>query len=114
MSNVRDQEQEPREPRIDVPVEDAARALVAFMCCSAGEEFVDRNLLRPFGFTLEPGPVVRSNHNLADALLRIELELDELANRHLEGTVSVAKMVEILKRTADYARRQRENNPDHG
>ncbi len=103
-----------REERIDVSVDDAARALVSFMCCRAGEEFVDRRLLRPFGYTLEPGPVVRSNRNLADGLEQIELQLDELAGRHRDGTLSFEETLRTLQRLSSYSRRLRENNPDNG
>lgn len=102
------------ERRVDVSVEDAARALVAFMCCRAGEEFVDRNLLRPFGYTLEPGPVVRSNHNLADGLEQIELQLDDLRDRWRSGSVTFEEMLRTLERLSSYSRRLRENNPAEG
>lgn len=54
--------------------EKAVDVLRRFMCCKAGEQFVDEKLLRPFGFTLDSGPVVRTNRNLIDALEWIEAE----------------------------------------
>lgn len=64
------------------PVEEkAVDVLRRFMCCKAGEQFVDEKLLRPFGFTLDPGPVVRSNRNLVDALEWIEVETRETHTR---------------------------------
>jgi len=57
--------------------EKAVDVLRRFMCCKAGEQFVDEKLLRPFGFTLDAGPVVRANRNLIDALEWIEAETGE-------------------------------------
>jgi len=61
--------------------EKAVDVLRRFMCCKAGEQFVDEKLLRPFGFTLDPGPVVRANRNLVDALEWIEAETGEQHTR---------------------------------
>src|ERR1700729_2239688 len=102
---------DPPEPCRRVSHTEAARTLVAFMCCRAGEEFVDRELLRPFGYTLEPGPVGRSNHNLADGLEQMEGQLDELAGRHRDGTLSFEELLRTLERLSSYSRRLRKNNP---
>ncbi|HYQ13095.1 MAG TPA: hypothetical protein VEP94_06590 [Solirubrobacterales bacterium] len=59
----------------------AVNVLRRFMCCKAGEQFVDEKLLRPFGFTLDAGPVVRANRNLVDALEWIEVETQEMHTR---------------------------------
>ncbi len=56
--------------------EKAVDVLRRFMCCKAGEQFVDEKLLRPFGFALNPEPYVR---NLAEAT-DFDAQLEDLAS----------------------------------
>ncbi len=55
------------------PEAQAARVLQRFMCCKAGEQLVEHGLLRPFGYSLEPGRVVAQQRELRDIIERFEL-----------------------------------------
>lgn len=78
------------------PEADAARVLQRFMCCQAGQDLVEHGLLRPFGYTFEPGRVVSANRQLRDELQHWEAILAGEAHElhdHPERADAIADML---------------------
>lgn len=78
------------------PESDAARLLQRFMCCQAGQDLVEHGLLRPFGYTFEPGRVVSANRQLRDELQHWEAILAGEAHElhdHPERAGALADML---------------------
>lgn len=94
------------------PEADATRVLRRFMACKAGEDLVEHGLLRPYGYTLEPGRVISENRNLIDALETFEAHLAGEAHYlhdHPERAESVAatlaSLCELMRRRVRESRR---------
>jgi hypothetical protein len=83
--------------------EQAVKVLTRFMCCcKAGEEYVEEKLLRPFGFTLDAGPVVRENSVLREDAHYVEVLLREMVKNIDEGDDDLLRFRRRIFGTAQY------------
>lgn len=88
------------------PQAEAARTLQRFMCCKAGEDLVEHGLLRPFGYSLEPGRVMTAYRLLKDTLESVEAHVAGEAQELHDGRTDAERSADALAQISEYIRRQ--------
>lgn len=91
--------------------EQAVEVLTRFMCCKAGEQYVEEKLLRPFGFTLDAGPVVRENNRLREDAHYVEVLLREMVENLDEGDDDLDRFRRRIFGTAQYLKSKLAEHP---